>query len=1305
MSWLNDNRFKIGLVGSILGVAWLGGRYFDYMDEQQSKPYGAEKKALKKPSCCCGATKSKPCLCMIQGEMNCSAKSPMCPCYEEIAMGTKVEMEHTKSKEKAEKIAKEHIAEHPDYYSRLKKAGLSAETFEAPRKKIDFSGLPIQYKTYRMNSAICISKPDDSGDSLCGKAQSAMYCGTSNSQDEITCQECKTSFRKMTDEEKEKVRGYGEYGAETFEADPEYDGMNYHGDLPYDMMKDAYAQARKERLNPVIRDGKRVSPSERMNWEYIEMDDETIDSGYITAYFEDPNDSRTEHYLIFDFDVSDVTPHEYGFWNYDNFNFDPVNPKGYANYIIGHGEDEGLILSSHRFTGMSAETFEAMSFKQWSDDEMHEPKHGGSHMQFDDWLDDEIKSHGDIPLSKWGYEEEHDEKEHQHSESFGAENHLEGVKIDEKDLNEVADAFKSSGLPVTLLLLPEHGRHAIHILVGRDAPDQFIRSVRDIMKDLDYSYWYRDGKKLYTISGDIFFGKGGAEDYTEIKVNGGRIYRWERTMDDDTFDAETMADRFAKRFPDHKILRDKKGMIAKFRKNQLDDRDWVGWVQLTGHGKQPCVLASDLKVGDHIVYNTGATAEVVEIKPKAQATLTVSAVSEHDGKTYDRDYRKTAWIPILMSWNIERRAKRLNKNAESFNAEVEKRKELNKYRIGHMKVREYDDGSIERYEADERAWNNASREKRLKWLKDAMPSVGDKYADYTWRELTPRLQNEMNAESFNVETFAAYASADLTKRIREDLKKAFPNLKFSVSKSSGSLGVDVILVKGDIDFSDIHDDIPYHKRSWERWNDPKPTWKGDIQLNQYHLDSYNPKYTELFEKILRIIRGEDWYDDSDAMTDYFNTAYYIHWGIGKWKKPYVYDPTLKKGTKPTLESLGGKGMGDAYSQFDLDAETFNAPLVNEMYSPKGWSIWGRELRYQGKQEGKIIGNTNINGKMVRKNDPLNTYTGKNYVRWGEWALDKNHKLVFDEVSQEVKPNDFEEWMDVINETNERLNPTSFVRGAETFDADWEGNWAMYERIVNRLNEAGFTIDKEIKGEKGYSDTWEFKPEIVIPSQADIGNLKYRFVVQDVGGEGEGGEREFWLKLSLFTDITDSSISDWNEEQWNFFEKEIYDLLKEKGIIKSDYWYDEYGFNSALNFTYGPDVIFINDFEKECSHENLSIKTMEVLNGELLLTLDCDNCGKRTSTSASLNQGWDAETFEAVAVAPKGVEAKKTIEKVMLNEYLKNTAARESIREALTNEIALNSGGYKGIRSKMQKNKQPKMLTESYDERLREEYEG
>ena len=36
---------------------------------------------LKRKSCCCGATASKPCACMKKGIMKCSAKEPKCPCY------------------------------------------------------------------------------------------------------------------------------------------------------------------------------------------------------------------------------------------------------------------------------------------------------------------------------------------------------------------------------------------------------------------------------------------------------------------------------------------------------------------------------------------------------------------------------------------------------------------------------------------------------------------------------------------------------------------------------------------------------------------------------------------------------------------------------------------------------------------------------------------------------------------------------------------------------------------------------------------------------------------------------------------------------------------------------------------------------------------------------------------------------------------------------------------------------------------------------------------------------------------------
>ena len=34
--------------------------------------------------------------------------------------------------------------------------------------------------------------------------------------------------------------------------------------------------------------------------------------------------------------------------------------------------------------------------------------------------------------------------------------------------------------------------------------------------------------------------------------------------------------------------------------------------------------------------------------------------------------------------------------------------------------------------------------------------------------------------------------------------------------------------------------------------------------------------------------GRAWYDNSDAMTDYFDTAYYTHINVGKWDKPYEF---------------------------------------------------------------------------------------------------------------------------------------------------------------------------------------------------------------------------------------------------------------------------------------------------------------------------------------------------------------------------------------------------------------------------------
>jgi len=125
----------------------------------------------------------------------------------------------------------------------------------------------------------------------------------------------------------------------------------------------------------------------------------------------------------------------------------------------------------------------------------------------------------------------------------------------------------------------------------------------------------------------------------------------------------------------------------------------------------------------------------------------------------------------------------------------------------------------------------------------------------------------------------AYIRTNEVKEIRETLKEEFgPELKFGVKKESGGIAVKVTIKKGNIDFSDI-------------------MREGDqsVAINQYHLGQYG-SHAMLFDSIVDIIKkapgkaenGREWYDESDAMTDYFNTAFYFNLEVGSWNKPYEY---------------------------------------------------------------------------------------------------------------------------------------------------------------------------------------------------------------------------------------------------------------------------------------------------------------------------------------------------------------------------------------------------------------------------------
>ncbi len=120
----------------------------------------------------------------------------------------------------------------------------------------------------------------------------------------------------------------------------------------------------------------------------------------------------------------------------------------------------------------------------------------------------------------------------------------------------------------------------------------------------------------------------------------------------------------------------------------------------------------------------------------------------------------------------------------------------------------------------------------------------------------------------------AYISADDVKAIRTELKQAFPTWKFAVRKGSGSLSVDVTILQGTARFDG----------------------NTNTQVNPYWIEQHwkDEEDRAVLTKINEIMHnapgragGRVYFDESDAMTDYFHTAFYTHLSIGTWDKPYT----------------------------------------------------------------------------------------------------------------------------------------------------------------------------------------------------------------------------------------------------------------------------------------------------------------------------------------------------------------------------------------------------------------------------------
>ena len=103
--------------------------------------------------------------------------------------------------------------------------------------------------------------------------------------------------------------------------------------------------------------------------------------------------------------------------------------------------------------------------------------------------------------------------------------------------------------------------------------------------------------------------------------------------------------------------------------------------------------------------------------------------------------------------------------------------------------------------------------------------------------------------------------------------------------------VTVTIRKGKIDFLGNHVETVRHNEGVKQNQIiDNAEWyakRGYFTCNHYYLDRQFSGDALLFlEQVLSILKI-GYYDNSDAMIDYFDTAYYIHICIGTSEKPYL----------------------------------------------------------------------------------------------------------------------------------------------------------------------------------------------------------------------------------------------------------------------------------------------------------------------------------------------------------------------------------------------------------------------------------
>jgi len=123
---------------------------------------------------------------------------------------------------------------------------------------------------------------------------------------------------------------------------------------------------------------------------------------------------------------------------------------------------------------------------------------------------------------------------------------------------------------------------------------------------------------------------------------------------------------------------------------------------------------------------------------------------------------------------------------------------------------------------------------------------------------------------------------------QEEKKKLAPQIK-SILKKYGMRGSISIRNHSTLVVKIFKGELDVMQNAWDNSRNKVQQFPHERShyLQVRRGDMFSGKVKEFFSELLAAMRGPNYFDHSDIMSDYFHCSHYYQVNVGEWNKPYV----------------------------------------------------------------------------------------------------------------------------------------------------------------------------------------------------------------------------------------------------------------------------------------------------------------------------------------------------------------------------------------------------------------------------------